>query len=257
LRIVADRRAAGNLSLELASIGLLPSQFEVAMAEHALQDDAEEEAQLVWRARQKDGAAIRLIIKQQNRRLYRIARSIVRDDSEAEDVLQEAYVRAFTSLDAFRGEARLGTWLARIVINEALGSLRRRARTKDIALPAESSALNAEIIPFPGASREPDPEATAAQREIRTLLERAIDKLPDSFREVLVARLIEGASVEETAALFGILPQTVKTRLHRARALLKRELEEHFGPVLGDAFPFAGRRCERLTENVLARLGLS
>jgi RNA polymerase sigma-70 factor (ECF subfamily) len=95
-----------------------------------------------------------------------------------------------------------------------------------------------------------------AQREIRALLERAIDKLPEAFRGVLVARLIEGMSVEETSELFGILPQTVKTRLHRARALLKREMEKHIGPVLGDAFPFAGRRCERLTARVLARLGL-
>jgi RNA polymerase sigma-70 factor (ECF subfamily) len=96
-----------------------------------------------------------------------------------------------------------------------------------------------------------------AQRELRALLERAIDKLPETFRGVLVARLVEGMSIDETAELFGILPQTVKTRLHRARALLKREMQKHIGPVLGDAFPFAGRRCERLTDHVLARLGLS
>ena len=96
-----------------------------------------------------------------------------------------------------------------------------------------------------------------AQREIRTLLERAIDELPEAFREVLVARLVEGLSVEETADLFGILPQTVKTRLHRARGLLKREMEKHVGPVLGSAFPFDGRRCDRLTDAVMARLGFS
>jgi len=227
------------------------------MAEHAVQSTATDEAKLVERARRKDRAAIRQIVKQQNRRLYRIARSIVRDDSEAEDVLQEAYVRACSNLDAFRGEARLGTWLARIVINEALACLRRRRSAMDIDLLAESPALNAQIIPFPYANAELDPETTMAQREIRALLERAIDKLPDAFRGVVVARLVEGMSVEETAELFGILPQTVKTRLHRARALLKREMEKHIGPVLGDAFPFAGRRCDRLTEKVLARLGLS
>jgi RNA polymerase sigma-70 factor (ECF subfamily) len=231
--------------------------LDVEMAEHALPLSELDEAQLIERARQNDCAAIRLIIKQQNRRLYRIARSIVRDDSEAEDALQEAYLRAFSNLDAFRGEARLGTWLARIVINEALTCLRRRRPAMDIDLLAERPALSAQIISIPHANPALDPETTMAQREIRALLERAIDKLPDAFRGVVVARLVEGMGVQETAELFGILPQTVKTRLHRGRALLRREMEKHFGPVLGDAFPFAGRRCDRLTENVLARLGLS
>jgi RNA polymerase sigma-70 factor, ECF subfamily len=227
------------------------------MTEQARQQLVTNEAELVERARRKDCAAVRLIIKQQNQRLYRIARSIVRDDSEAEDVLQEAYIHAFSHLDAFRGEARLGTWLARIVINEALTCLRRRRPTTDIGLVVESPAMAAQIIRFPNANPQLDPETIMAQREIRTLLERAIDRLPEAFREVLVARLVEGMSIEETAELFGILPQTVKTRLHRARALLRREMEKHIGPALGDAFPFAGRRCERLTDNVLARLGLS
>lgn len=227
------------------------------MAEYASQYIAADEAELIERARRKDCAAIRVIIKQHNQRLYRIARSIVRNDSDAEDVLQEAYVRAFSGLDAFRGEARFSTWLARIVVNEALGCLRRRRPTVEIGFLAASSALTAQIIPFPNATHELDPETTMAQREIQSLLEQAIDKLPDAFREVLVARLIEGMSVEETAELFGILPQTVKTRLHRARALLKRQMEKQIGPVIGDAFPFAGRRCERLTDNVVALLALA
>jgi len=227
------------------------------MAEYALSQPPADDFQLVELARRKDRSAIKLIIQRHNRRLYRLARGIVRDDSEAEDVLQEAYVRAFNGLDAFRGESQFGTWLARIVINEALGCLRRRRPTIDISLLTESPALNAQIIPFPHANSELDPETTMAQRQLRALLERAIDKLPEAFRGVLVARLVEGVSIEETAELFGILPQTVKTRLHRARALLKREMQKHIGPVLGDAFPFAGRRCERLTDHVLARLGLS
>lgn len=227
------------------------------MAEHAHPESAPDEAQLVECARQNDSAAIRLIIKRQNRRLYRIARGIVRDDSDAEDVLQEAYVRAFSNLDTFRGEARLGTWLARIVINEALTCLRRRRSAVDIDLLPGRPARSAQIISFPYANRELDPETTMAQREIRALLEHAIDALPIAFRGVVVARLVEGMSVEETAELFDILPQTVKTRLHRGRALLKREMEKHINPVLGDAFPFAGLRCDRVTENVLARLGLS
>jgi len=212
---------------------------------------------LLDRAREGDGEAVRLIVKQQNQRLYRIARAIVHNDSDAEDVLQEAYVRAFAGLAGFRGEARLGTWLARIVINEALGLIRRRRPTIDIDLLSTDPALNAQILPFPNAIRVPDPETTMAQTEIRALLERAIDKLPSAFREVLVARLVEGMSVAETAELFKIPPQTVKTRLFRARALLRAEMERHIGPALGDVFPFAGARCERLTQRVLNRLGLS
>ncbi len=130
---------------------------------------------LLERARQKDREAIRLIIKQQNQRLCRIARSIVRNDSDAEDVLQEAYVRAFAGLDGFRGEAQLGTWLARIVINEALDCIRRRRPAIDIDLIAISPTLYAQIIPFPDSNRVPDPETTMVQSEIRVLLERAID----------------------------------------------------------------------------------
>ncbi|MEA2759772.1 MAG: hypothetical protein QOH65_2385 [Methylobacteriaceae bacterium] len=227
------------------------------MPTKALSQTEPDEADLVARARRKDASAIALIIRQQNRRLYRIARSILRDDFEAEDALQEAYIRAFTSLASFRGESRLGTWLARIVMNEALGRLRRRKPSVEFDTFAKMHEGGAEIIRFPAANPDLDPETTMAQREIRALLESAIDALPEAFRTVLVARLIEGMSIEETAELFDIRPETVKTRLHRARRLLKDEMEKHVGPVMGDAFPFAGRRCERLTETVLSRLGLA
>ena len=217
---------------------------------------ATEEAQLVEAARRREPGAIRQIIRHQNRRLYRIARSILQDDSEADDVLQEAYARAFTSLDGFRGDARFGTWLARIVMNEALGRLRKRRPTLELSAVNESAGANAQIIPFPNANPELDPETIMARREIHRLLERAIDELPEDFRTVLVARLVEGMSVEETAELLGILPETVKTRLYRARRLLRREMEDHLGPALGSTFPFAGRRCDRLTDTVLRRLGL-
>jgi RNA polymerase sigma-70 factor (ECF subfamily) len=215
-----------------------------------------EDADLLDRARRRDRAAITEIIRQQNRRLYRIARSIVRDDNEAEDVLQEGYAHAFTNLDSFRGESQFSTWLTRIVINEALGRLRRRRPTIDLDILEKSAGTEAQIIPFPNASPRLDPETTLAQREMSLLLERAIDALPAEFRTILVARVIEGMSIDETAELFGLLPQTVKTRLHRARHLVKQEMKKHVGPVLGNAFPFAGRRCERLTRAVLARLGL-
>jgi len=223
------------------------------MPEQALQQPEASEAELIARARDRDAGAIRAIIKTHNQRLYRLARSIIRDDTEAEDVLQDAYVRAFKHLDSFRGEARLGTWLGRIVVNEALMRLRRRRPTVALEAAVEPQA---QVIPFPLANPQLDPETTMAQRQIRVLLEEAIDKLPEGFRTVLVARVIEGMSVEETAELLGIPPDTVKTRLFRARRLLKHDLEQQVGPLLGGAFPFAGRRCEDVAAKVLARLGM-
>ncbi|TKB31188.1 MAG: RNA polymerase sigma factor [Mesorhizobium sp.] len=206
------------------------------------------------RALARDPGAFRLIIKTHNQRLYRIARGVVRNDAEAEDIVQEAYMRAFASLDSFRGDASLSTWLSRIVINEALGRLRKRKRI--VAMPENPDA---QIIRFPLNSNDlnpgDDPERTMAQRQILGLVERATDSLPDVYRTVFVARVIEGLSIEETADLLGIRPETVKTRLHRARALVRKALDDEIGPVLLDAFPFAGRRCERLTQAVMKRLG--
>lgn len=206
--------------------------------------------ELAQRAMARDGAAFRTIIKTHNQRLYRIARGVVRNDAEAEDIVQEAYVRAFAHLESFRGDASLGTWLSRIVINEALGRLRKRRRT--VAMPENPQA---EIIQFP-LNPSDDPERTMAQRQILQLVERATDSLPDVYRMVFMARVIEGLSIEETSELLGVRPQTVKTRLHRARALLRKALDDQIGPVLLEAFPFAGRRCERLTAAVMKRLGL-
>ena len=215
-----------------------------------------DEAGLIARAIENDPAAVRLIMQRHNRRLYRIARSVVRDDGEAEDIVQEAYGRAFTHLREFRGDSSIGTWLARIVLNEALGRLRRRHETVDWELMETQHRAGAQIIHFPLGAAQPDPERTMAQREITVILQRAIDDLPDAFRLVLVARAVEGMSIEDTAELLGILPETVKTRLHRARALLRAKLEQDLGPSLPETFPFAGDRCERLTSNVLERLKL-
>lgn len=213
------------------------------------------EADLVRRAQARDEAALRAIMQANNRRLYRLARGILRSDSEAEDVVQETYVRALTHLDGFRGESGLSTWLSRIAINEALGRVRsRKPGVEWDAMP--ETMLDAEIIPFPLSSAAGDPEKSMAQREIQRVVEHAIDELPDVFRMALIARVMEGMSVEETAALLGVKPETVKTRLHRARAMLRENVERKIGPVVMDAFPFAGRRCERLTEAVLKRLGL-
>jgi RNA polymerase sigma-70 factor (ECF subfamily) len=208
--------------------------------------------QLVSLARQRDEPAVRALTRRYNRRLYRVARSILRNDSEAEDVVQETYVRAFTGLDLFRGEAGFGTWLTRITMNEALGRLRRRRPTVDWDTHGEDR-IHAEIIQFP-LSASNDPERTMAQSEIRDVLEHSIDELPDAFRVVFVARIVEDMSVEETAELLGLRPETVKTRLHRARLLLRDTLEKQLGPALTETFPFGGRRCERMTETVVRRL---
>lgn len=210
---------------------------------------------LVTRARDRDEAAIRAIIKANNRLLYRLARGILRNDAEAEDVVQETYVRAFTNLDSFRGDSSLATWLARIAMNEALGRLRSQRPTVELAsLP--SGAIEAQIIQFPLAASI-DPEKTMAQREIQTVVEHAIDELPEPFRLVFITRVVEGMNVEETAEILDLKPETVKTRLHRARAMLRENVERKIGPVAMEAFPFAGRRCDRLTAAVLKRLGFS
>lgn len=213
-----------------------------------------DEMELVRRAAGRDGQAFRTIMQRHNQRLYRIARGIIRDNAEAEDIVQEAYVRAFSHLDGFRGGSTLATWLSRIVINEALGRLRKNRSAARRAVAAEQAA-SAEIIPFPINTSHDDPERTMAQRQILRLVEQATDNLPDIYRAVFVARVIEGMSIEETAELLSLRPDTVKTRLHRARALLRKELDAQIGPVLLDAFPFAGRRCERLTDAVMQRLG--
>jgi RNA polymerase sigma-70 factor (ECF subfamily) len=214
----------------------------------------DDEAALVRRAAAGEVEAVRQIIKAHNQRLYRLVRAVLRSNADAEEVLQDAYLRAFANLAAFEGGSSLSTWLSRIALNAALMRLRAQKRLKRAA-PAFQPA-EAEIIPFPLSSPTADPERVMAQRQLLHLVEEATDALPEAFRLVFVARIIEGLSVEETAALLDLPAATVKTRLHRARKLIRTRLEAQIGPVLIDAFPFAGTRCDRLTEAVIARLGL-
>lgn len=215
-----------------------------------------DDAELVRRACERDETAFRTIMQRYNTRLYRIARSILRSDSEAEDVVQETYVRAFTGLGSFRGESSLGTWLARIAMNEALGRLRRERPTMEWTT-MEIDPVERDIVPLFQTMAGDNPERTTAQREIQLLMEMAIDNLPEKYRMVLVTRVMEGMNVEETATLLALSIETVKTQLHRARSLLREDLEKQIGPLVLSAFPFAGQRCERLTEAVLRRLDLS
>lgn len=216
--------------------------------------DGMAEAELVRLAQAGDGDAFRVIMQRANQRLFRVARGIVRDDGEAEDVLQESYARAFAAIGGFRGEAGVMTWLTRIVLNEARGRLRRRRPMVSLDQIEEAQTNGAQVIPFPHAVGSSNPEADAARTQIRGLIEQAVDDLPEAFRIVFIMRDIEECSIEETAANLHLKPETVKTRLHRARRMLRVALDAKLAATIVGAFPFMGARCNRITDAVLARL---
>ncbi len=210
---------------------------------------------LVERARHGDERAIRSLIARHNRRLFRVARAVIRNDAEAEDIVQETYVRAFTRLDSFRGEARLSTWLTRIALNEALGRLRKR---RPHASLDELDTLSADDRPLAVAAGFSNtietPEAETVRNQTRGMLEDVVDRLPDPLRIVLVLRDIEGLSTEETAEQLSIRAETVKTRLHRARKFVRAKIEERTKAGFAELFPFAGARCAGVANRVLERL---
>ena len=229
-----------------------------ARTAHAVNYDAFDDVRLVELARSGEAAAFRVIMRRHNRRLYRVARGVLGDDAEAEDVVQEAMVKGFQNLDGFRGESTLATWLTRITLNEALGRKRRRRPMVDLNdLDTFDEQSEARVLIFPGASANSNPESETGRAEIRRLLEHAVDDLPEAFRIVFLMREVEQMSVEETASQLQLRPETVKTRLHRARRLLREALTAKLGSVLQDAFAFDGSRCERTTEAVLRRLGIA
>lgn len=207
------------------------------------------DAELVAQAASGNAQAFERIMRRHNRLLFRSARSILKNDADAEDMVQEAYLRAWRSLGGFRAEAKLSTWLVRIVVNEALGRLRRRG---------------AQVIPLDGAmeSLEPQMEANPADRpdaeamraQMRQLIEARIDQLPDAFRTVFMLRAVEEMNVEEVAAALGISEATVRSRFFRARGLLREGLSRDVDLAIDDAFSFAGQRCDRIVAGVLARI---
>jgi RNA polymerase sigma-70 factor (ECF subfamily) len=220
----------------------------------AINYDTLTESELVDLARTGDPDAFRTIMRRCNQRLFRIARSVVKDDSEAEDVVQETYLRAFAAIGGFRAESSLFTWLTRIAVNEARGRLRRSRPNVGLDAIEAEQAKGADVIMFPRSLSAATPESDVARAEARRLLEMAIDELPEAFRLVFILREIEECSVEETAAQLGLLPETVKTRLFRARRLLRKALHEKLASSVTEAFPFLGPRCDRITEAVLRRL---
>ena len=191
---------------------------------------------------------MRVIVRRHNRLLFRVARGILRDDAEAEDAVQETYVRAFAGLAGFRGDARLGTWLTRIAINVALGRLRQVRPRADLAEIDAADAAGAQVVAF---AAPVDPEAEASRGQARELLERCIDELPEAFRLVVMLRDVQGMSTEEVAVHLGIPPGTARTRLHRARRQLRAAIARRLAGGFGDLFPFDGARCGGLTERVV------
>jgi RNA polymerase sigma-70 factor, ECF subfamily len=196
-------------------------------------------------------ALYEVLMRRYNRRIYRIALTILRNDAEAEDVMQEAYVRAYQHLGEFAGEAKFSTWLTKIAVHEALARVRKQARRGGPRSALDESPDIMEKVK----SAERDPEAQTYDRELKMVLERAIDALPDNYRSVFVLRIVEGLHVEDTAEALGISVETVKTRLHRARAMLRKELERRAGIIVPEIFPFHLSRCDRVVEGVLQRIG--
>ena len=225
---------------------------ERAKAERAVQSRGDSD--LVALALRHDELAIRELIRRNNQRLFRAARAVLRDDAEAEDVVQETYVKAFTKLESFQGRAAFSTWLTRIALNEAIGRKRRIRPTANLDAIEEAQTARAELIPFPGAAAPMNPETMAARGELGRMIEELVDSLPTPFRVVFVLREVEELTTEDVAAFLGIKGATVKTRLFRAKKLLRQAMEARFSQGFAALYPFDGLRCARLADRVIARL---
>ena len=211
------------------------------------------DAELAGRVAAGEPAAFEALMRRHNRTLFRTARAILRDDAEAEDALQEAYLQAYGAIGNYRAEAKLSTWLARIVANEALMRVRKRTRRAAI-VPLQPGASEDEINEIPDANMDETPERSAQRSEMRRLLEAEIDSLPDDYRVVFVLRAVQDLSVEETAETLGIPQATVRTRLFRARSLLREGLAAKIDIACEEAFSFAGERCDRIVARVLEKM---
>src|SRR3954468_392630 len=209
-------------------------------------------AELAGRAAHGDSAAFEALMRRHNRMMFRTARAILRDDAEAEDALQEAYLQAYRSLAGFRAEARFSTWLARIVVNEALMRLRKTARRAAI-VPIQAAVPVEEMNDIPDDTMD-KPDTSAERAQMRRLLETHIDLLPDSYRTVFMLRAVEELSVEEPPAVLEMPETTVRTRFFRARSLLRESLAQRMDLACEDAFSFAGARCDRIVATVMERI---
>ena len=213
---------------------------------------AEDDRALALRAAGGDRTAFELVMRRHNRRLYRLARASLRNDAEAEDAVQEAYLSAFRSIGQFRGEAALSTWLSRLVLNECLNRVRRQAR-RDNVVPMVHPSSESKLDTMVASTADP-PDKALMRSEMRALLERKLDELPEAFRTVFVLRCVEEMSVEETAQCLGIPEATVRSRQFRARSLLRESLAREIDLAERDVFEFGGSRCDRIVAAVLSRL---
>jgi len=216
------------------------------------------DAEIAQRVAAGDEDAFHLLMRRHNQTLYRAARSILKDDAEAEDAVQESYLLAYRAIASFRGDAKLSTWLVRIVVNESIARSRKRSRAAQV-IRLDGDSEHEEVlhgVPEEGMGDDASgqPEANARRAETRRLLEKKIDELPDSFRAVFMLRAVEEMSTEEAAVVLGIPDATVRTRFFRARGLLREALEREMDFVLGDAFAFDGARCDRLVAGAMSRL---
>ena len=221
------------------------------------------DAELAACAARGDTGAFQQIMRRHNRLLFRTCRSILKSDEEAQDALQEAYLSAWRSISGFRAEARLSTWLVRIVVNEALGRLRRSKGAGAQVLPLDAAAVDLaggsdgdaqEEEGWMQADAREQPESLAMRGEMRRLIESRIDALPEVFRTVFVLRAVEDMSIEDVAIALAIPEATVRTRFFRARGLLREALSREVDAALGDTFSFGGARCDAIVAHVLAAM---
>jgi RNA polymerase sigma-70 factor (ECF subfamily) len=224
-----------------------------AIAAGSVQAQALSDEEVVARVLAGETPLYEIVMRRHNQRLYRAVRAIVRDEAEAEDIVQETYVRAYRSLHQFEARAQLSTWLTRIAVNEALGRLRKTARLQPL-----EEMVDDEWVPQHLAVTDPkmSPESQAATSELRTLLESTIDQLPVMYRQVFMLRAVEGLSTEETAESLGIEADNVKTRLHRARAMIRQALARQAQATTSEAFLFPATRCDRVVRGVFQQIGV-
>jgi RNA polymerase sigma-70 factor (ECF subfamily) len=199
-----------------------------------------------------DRAAFERLMRRFNRRLYRLARAVLRDDAEAEDALQESFLAAYRKMHQFQGHASLSTWLSRLVLNECLARLRRATR-RDNIVPIVSMPSDVDLDALAPPTDE-GPDMAVARAQMRVLIEKKLDELPAAFRTVFVLRCVEELSVEETAAALAIPEATVRSRHFRARSLLREALAQEMDLAERDVFSFDGERCDRIVRGVLARV---
>ena len=214
--------------------------------------DGADDGSIVRRITAGDRSAFEGLMRRHNRRLYRLARAALRDETEAQDALQDAYLQAYRSIGQFRGDAALATWLSRLVLNECLGRLRRNNRRQKV-VPIVSSPTDREIDAV-CANESELPERTVGRAQMRALLERKLDEIPEAFRVVFVLRSVEELSVEETAQSLGIAEATVRSRHFRAKSLLRESLAQELDLAERDVFEFGGAHCDRVVAGVLGRL---